>query len=72
MRSSKEILAEKMRLETQWNLSYLTNNKVTPEMNQIQEDIKACRRELVRRSEEETRVELRNLDSLESSISIAS
>lgn len=41
-------------------------------MNQIQEQIKECRRELVKRSEEDTRIQLRNLDTLESTISIAS
>ena len=72
MKSSKEILAEKMRLESQWNLAYLTNGKVTPEMNQIQEQIKEYRRELVRRGEQEARFEHKALDNLEGQISIAS
>jgi predicted AlkP superfamily phosphohydrolase/phosphomutase len=72
MKSSKEILAEKMRLESQWNLAYLTNGKVTPDMNQIQELIKECRRELVKRDEQDARFEYKALDNLEGQISIAS
>ena len=71
-KSSKEILAEKMRLESQWNLAYLTNGRVTPEMTKIQEQIKDCRRELVRRDEQDARFDLKALDNLESQISIAS
>ena len=72
MKSSKEILAEKMRLESQWNLAYLTNGKVTPDMNRIQELIKECRRELVKRDEQDARFEYKALDNLEGQISIAS
>jgi hypothetical protein len=61
-----------MRLESQWNLSYLTNGKVTPEMNIIQEQIKECRRELVRRDEYDARFDIRALDNLEGQITIAS
>jgi len=72
MKSSKEILAQKMRLESQWNLAYLTNGKVTPDMNSIQEEIKECRRELVRRDEQDAMFEHKALDNLEGQISIAS
>ena len=72
MKSSKEILAEKMRLESQWNLAYLTNGRVTTEMTHLQEQIRECRRELVRRDEQDARFDIRALDNLESQISIAS
>ena len=61
-----------MRLESQWNLAYLTNGKVTPDMNSIQEEIKECRRELVRRDEQDAMFEHKALDNLEGQISIAS
>ena len=57
MRSSKQILAEKMRLESYWNISYLENGYVTPEMNNISYEIKKCRRELVQRDELDAKFE---------------
>lgn len=47
MKETQLVLAKKISLESKWNQLFLENNCVTVEMNQIQEDIKKCRRELV-------------------------
>jgi len=41
------ILAEKIKLEAQWNELYLSNGCVTPEMTNIHEKIRDCRKQLV-------------------------
>jgi len=71
MRSSKQILAEKMRLESHWNISYLENGYVTPEMNQISDQIKNCRRELVQNDEMEAKFEIKALEVADDFISVA-
>ena len=40
-------LAEKIKLESQWNEAYLSNGCVTPEMTNINEKIRECRKKLV-------------------------
>ena len=47
MSKAHQILAKKISLESKWNQLFLENNCVTIEMNQIQDEIKKCRRELV-------------------------
>ena len=70
-RSSKQILAEKMRLESHWNISYLEHGSVTPEMNQLSEQIKNCRRELVLRDEMEAKFEVKALEVADEYLSVA-
>ena len=71
MRSSKQILAEKMRLESYWNISYLENGYVTPEMNNISYEIKKCRRELVQRDELDAKFESKALEVADDFVSVA-
>jgi len=71
MKDSKQILAEKMRLESQWNLSYLENGCVTPEMNKISEEIKRCRRDLVRQDEMQAKFDAKALDVADDFMSVA-
>ena len=71
MKSSQQILAEKMRLESQWNISYLENGRITPDMNIVQEKIKNCRRQLIKLDQEEAGFEYKSLDSIEDTLSVA-
>ena len=71
MKSSQQILAEKMRLESQWNISYLENGRITPDMNIVQEKIKNCRRQLIKLDQEEAGLEYKSLDSIEDTLSVA-
>lgn len=47
MHNPNQILTRKMELESKWNRLFLENNRVTPEMNAIHEEIRDCRRQLV-------------------------
>ena len=42
-----KILAKKIQLESKWNELYLSNGRVTPEMTNIHEEIRECRKQLV-------------------------
>jgi uncharacterized membrane protein len=42
--NSMQVLAEKMRLESQWNTSYLQNGRITADMNVLHERIRILRR----------------------------
>lgn len=42
-----KILAKKIQLESKWNELYLSNGRVTPEMTNIHEEIRDCRKQLV-------------------------
>jgi len=42
-----KILAKKIQLESRWNELYLSNGRVTPEMTNIHEEIRECRKQLV-------------------------
>tara|TARA_R110000868_G_scaffold239728_1_gene494181 strand:- start:684 stop:869 length:186 start_codon:yes stop_codon:yes gene_type:complete len=60
-----------MRLESHWNISYLEHGYVTPEMNQISDQIKNCRRELVQSDEMEAKFEVKALEVADDFISVA-
>jgi len=47
MSKAHQILAKKISLESKWNQLFLENNGCTVEMNQIQNQIRNCRRELI-------------------------
>ena len=48
-----QVLAEKMRLESQWNTSYLQNGRITADMNVLHERIRILRRKLIQLDTEE-------------------
>lgn len=45
--NAMKILAKKIQLESRWNELYLSNGRVTPEMTNIHEEIRECRKQLV-------------------------
>lgn len=45
--NAMKILAKKIQLESKWNELYLSNGRVTPEMTNIHEEIRDCRKQLV-------------------------
>lgn len=45
--NAMKILAKKIQLESKWNELYLSNGRVTPEMTNIHEEIRECRKQLV-------------------------
>lgn len=45
--NAMRILAKKIQLESKWNELYLSNGRVTPEMTNIHEEIRECRKQLV-------------------------
>ncbi len=55
--NAMRILAKKIQLESKWNELYLSNGRVTPEMTNIHEEIRECRKQLVNMDIHSARVE---------------
>mgnify|MGYP006879190173 CR=1 FL=1 len=69
--NSMQVLAEKMRLESQWNTSYLQNGRITADMNVLHERIRILRRKLIQLDTEEAGFSFKALDNVEETLSVA-
>lgn len=56
MTANKDLLAQKIDLESQWNKAYLKEGKVTVEMKPIEEEIRYVRRKMVHADMEDIRI----------------